>query len=546
MAYNLPPFWSRGFALPDNVRAEDLQRGAFVTAQQPRGSYDDPKVGTAGYAVPAYVVGEGYGQGVTVTKWMPRGTAPRVAHFLQQPRAQVVAKTRASGGGSNYEVVGGPVHPPGTDPFHRYGLEVADHVLSTIKSVPAPRRKAAMRRLFDQVDPKLYTRVEATATRAAQAGIPAPRALHHAIATEFRSGVLRELGTLGATRKVRRASHVGLGCWGCVALGATDRYGNPIGAGSGGSTGGPAPAPVVPGGGVPSHGVTGCTVAYPPCTSLPWPTPPQPIIAIPIGTPNPVLKFRLSVPTDDITIHRPDDMPTAVRSWLVNSIFDNNPVIKESLWNKSGGGTGNTKEWERNPFYYFQIVQRTPTGNLDLRVPNYDFWTDNLSSPPKMSIIPAILHPISKKPYGVFLMTGPSDQTITPANAFWTFRWMEIPLSSPSHPNYVEPNGVWGDVVDWAKGAADAIGDAACKAFNTPGASQAAAGAAGASGHTEVAVGVAIAAGLCGGGAQPTPGGGGTPIIPPVVSHGPSMEEILLIGGAGLLAIYLLTQKKKG
>jgi len=80
MPYNLPPFWSRGFAIPDYVRVEDLQRLAFVTQQMPRGTYDNPDVGAAGYAVPDYVMKEGYGQGAVITKWMPRGTAPKIPH----------------------------------------------------------------------------------------------------------------------------------------------------------------------------------------------------------------------------------------------------------------------------------------------------------------------------------------------------------------------------------------------------------------------------------------------------------------------------------
>ncbi len=73
MAFNLPPPWDPGYALPENVSDEGLERRGFVTRWMPRGTYDATRVGTGGYAVPKYVQKEGYGQGAVVTKWAPRG-----------------------------------------------------------------------------------------------------------------------------------------------------------------------------------------------------------------------------------------------------------------------------------------------------------------------------------------------------------------------------------------------------------------------------------------------------------------------------------------
>ena len=39
MPFNLPPSWDPGYALPDNVKDEGLERRAFVTKQMPRGTY---------------------------------------------------------------------------------------------------------------------------------------------------------------------------------------------------------------------------------------------------------------------------------------------------------------------------------------------------------------------------------------------------------------------------------------------------------------------------------------------------------------------------
>lgn len=106
MAYNLPPPWDSGYALPQNVRDEGLERRAFVTKEMPRGTYDAPNVGTGGYAVPKYVMDEGYGQGTFTTKWLPPGsiTVAPVAHRLNI-RPMVTKETRLPGGGRKITLV---------------------------------------------------------------------------------------------------------------------------------------------------------------------------------------------------------------------------------------------------------------------------------------------------------------------------------------------------------------------------------------------------------------------------------------------------------
>ena len=219
MAYNLPPPWSPKYAYPANTRVEALQRGTFTTRQQPRGSYDDPAVGDGGYAVPDYVLAQPYGQGAHVTKWMPRGTVVgRVPHWVQQPNFAILAQTKASGDGTGYEI-GPPIESVHTDPFQSYGARVADQVMLHLRRLPPPQRKPALKALFRRIDPKLYSRVYATATTAVRAGIPPQRALHTAIAKEMRGGFLRELHSVGMTGHVKVGSQTGLGCWGCAALG---------------------------------------------------------------------------------------------------------------------------------------------------------------------------------------------------------------------------------------------------------------------------------------------------------------------------------------
>jgi len=114
MPYNLPPPWDPGFALPQNVRDEGIQRQAFVTKQMPRGTYDQPNVGTGGYAVPQYVMDEGYGQGTFTTKWPPGGTVMiPVPHDLNQ-RPKVVAEQKLPGGGRAVTIVRRSPAAPGS------------------------------------------------------------------------------------------------------------------------------------------------------------------------------------------------------------------------------------------------------------------------------------------------------------------------------------------------------------------------------------------------------------------------------------------------
>lgn len=106
MPYNLPPPWDAGFALPQNVRDEGLERRAFVTKEMPRGTYDMPQVGTGGYAVPDYVMKEGYGQGTYTSKWLPPGTTtmPAIPHWLDN-RPKVSSEKKMAGGGRKITIM---------------------------------------------------------------------------------------------------------------------------------------------------------------------------------------------------------------------------------------------------------------------------------------------------------------------------------------------------------------------------------------------------------------------------------------------------------
>lgn len=109
--FNLPPPWNPGYAYPQNVEDEGLERHAFTTQWAERGSFDNPKVGTAGYAIPEYVLDEGYGQGTMTTRWAERGSypGPKVKHWLDKPSGKAVSKTLLPDGATqvNFEAVSG-------------------------------------------------------------------------------------------------------------------------------------------------------------------------------------------------------------------------------------------------------------------------------------------------------------------------------------------------------------------------------------------------------------------------------------------------------
>ena len=178
MPFHLPPSWDPGFALPDNVKDEGLERRAFVTKQLPRGTYDNPSVGTGGYAVPGYIRADGLGQGATVTKWAPSGTyyGPKLLHNLNsRPTANVSGRARGrqtiaftrhqqalpaqisamQGLGDVASVVGADPFP---EPYQSYGIKAAAIIMSQVSQQPQAKRKVLLKKIMDAIDPTLWTR----------------------------------------------------------------------------------------------------------------------------------------------------------------------------------------------------------------------------------------------------------------------------------------------------------------------------------------------------------------------------------------------------
>lgn len=222
MAYNLPSPWNPGFALPDNVHDEGLERRAFITKMLPRGSYDPSTDGTGGYAVPQYVLDEGTGQGTYTTKWAPSGSyaGPKVPNWLNR-RPQVVASRKLPGGGQVATVQPGPLSgmgdtstsvpvatvAPAPTPMpaamEQYGSQAAQVLISSVSAVPANKRSAALRAQMDRLDKSLWTRTQGLFLTYQQQGMPPeqafPTALQRALSTGFTASIIkggfRQLGT---------------------------------------------------------------------------------------------------------------------------------------------------------------------------------------------------------------------------------------------------------------------------------------------------------------------------------------------------------------
>ena len=212
MAYNLPPPWDAGYALPDNVRDEGLERRAFVTKQMPRGTYDMPNVGSGGYVLPDYIKTEGYGQGARVTKWMPRGTRANVPHYLdQRPR---VVKQR-SVGPKAVDVTIAPAALAGvpTPSLHkRFGDRAAAGILARVQRLPQASRKEALKKALDRIDPTLWSRTATLAESFRRSGMTAANALLAGLSQAMTTGLTAELVNTGMSRRMPQpTSLLGLG-----------------------------------------------------------------------------------------------------------------------------------------------------------------------------------------------------------------------------------------------------------------------------------------------------------------------------------------------
>lgn len=543
--YRLPPPWNPGYALPQNVDDEGLERRAYTTAWAPRGSFDNPKVGTAGYAVPQYVKDEGYGQGVMVTRWAPRGSyaGPAVPHWLDKQAAKVVGRKPMPGGATQLQIqtlAGTEMKATGGEaPFTEYGVKSAAALIETVKMMPPDMRTKQLRKALDRIDPKLYSRGEQYANIEAKAGVPASIALERGLAVAMSHGIASELVAVGKGKKPEKKSQLGAVCYGCMAMlgdyppvregycwvAATATVpGHWERARATGcaqpQTGVTAAAPVVRTGTSAPGGVTvtdaaGNVVRTAPPRPAPPPAPPSDQKFLNIGP------FLIPVNAGAWRDHR--TLTDEKKAYV-----DQNLAIAA----KAGGVSIKEMQTGKYPFVRFKA--------------NGEDWglfctiSDGTQKTSRGTTIPAgttiAYHKIAPSMLGSIV--GDIGGAIKDAA-----EWVGGAIASVFKKIWAGIKWVAAKVVDFVKDAAEWIKDKACDLFTSP-VGQIAGAAAGAyvggpTGAQAGAMGAQMVAQACTGPQKPPD----TPAAP-APAEGPSLMPILLIGGAGIAAILLLGKKK--
>jgi hypothetical protein len=231
MAKNLPPSWDPGYAQPPNVKAEGIQRRAFVTKWAPRGTYDSSTNPTGGYAQPPYVMAEGTGQGTFVTDWVPGGSymGPGIPHWMNQLPGESQQYVKIKPGGPAAPS-GAPLSIPsgmgalgatatagrGVHPYAGYGTRAATVILNNVRKLPVAQRKTALKQILGKVDPTLYDRVASQAQQHISRGVSPNAAVHKAMSQAFTAGLTKDVISLGKGHRPRSRSHLGLSGLGCT------------------------------------------------------------------------------------------------------------------------------------------------------------------------------------------------------------------------------------------------------------------------------------------------------------------------------------------
>ncbi len=551
MAYNLPPPWDPGFALPANVVDEGLERRGFVTKQMPRGTYDNPSVGTGGLAVPQYIRDEGYGQGTFTTKWQRSGTynGPKVPAWLNQ-RPRVVKQHRLPGGGHAYTV-----QPLGDDDqpmpamFEQYGQRAAQELLSRVATLPPGRRQVALKAIMDAVDRSLWKRTGDITRRYVAQGVPIVQAFPQALARALSTGITADIIDTGMRRSAPQAnSLLGLGCYGPEALGAI-RVSHVSGTITGlPTTTTPTTSPPIMQTGVltapvgptePQIGVAGVTFPLSKLTRV-WA----------VGTPSPKIANRAAPP--DVQIDNPGDIPAETVAFLRDKLLT--PIGDGTRSFCSVDAMTGFPEWDASTWFAALGIDCDTQMNMhplhDLRLAVGPFGA--VKNPVTGEVL--VLHiSLAKKD-----LARPEDPTTNPlALKFWLSKvpdasalqsiinaamWVPVHVLSPVLAPVVTPvvkAGIELDqkVRDVVAGALDKLGDLACKAMQTPGVGVATGAVAG----TVVGAGPAVGAAAGQAGTQIAQGVCGAPAPPPMpVMPRSSILPLAMLGGVAVVGALLL------
>lgn len=213
MAFNIAPPWNPGFALPDNVKDEGLERHAYVTEMLPRGTADrNARVSTGGYVVPQYVLDEGLDRGTYTTAMSPRGTRANVPHYLnQRPQKSggilgrisfFAGKPAATGptgmtplGGTDYSALAHPATPEPAlpEPFASFGRRAASEILGRVGQLPVNQREGELKKILHRLDPSAWARTVAMTKRYRAQGVHPTQAIPRALSRALGTGLAAEM-----------------------------------------------------------------------------------------------------------------------------------------------------------------------------------------------------------------------------------------------------------------------------------------------------------------------------------------------------------------
>lgn len=572
MAYNLPPPWDSGYALPDNVRDEGLQRRAFVTRQMPRGTYDQPNVGTGGYAVPQYVMDEGYGQGTLVTKWAPSGSYPgqAIPNWLNA-RPQTVSETRLPGGGKAVTIQRGLAgiqsEPAMPEPIESYGLRAATLILGRVSQLPPEQRRRMLKAILDKVDPSLWRRAASIAERYERQGMPSSQALHQGLARAMSTGVAAEIILHGLRRSSPQSTPLlGLGC----SRARTRAHGAALGLGDVAATTCPPPAGftwVPPSGNTPGHWArlrVGQSPVNGPCgvTVTQRPVNRDGLVAV---SPDPAvtspLYFRDSVNIDawrpprqarmaDYTFF-PDSRDDRVREYQRQNVG----VVNAPRVNVARNIPPTWKAWIKSslttPAQWKDLnVTFDPQNTKEPWMAAIEPWYQTLGITKGMNVhdihrsdeIPhATVYWPDGRTTGLYFRIEPLDAPLGMATTFHNWDPIKNPivlklfLSKPPDGGWLGKTlKVFAKVAEVGRDVLEEIGDLTCDLISTPGVGSGVSGSAGAPPQVGE-LGVEVGKQICG--QPPVPAAPATPVSP-----ASGALPVAILAGAGGLALYLMTR----
>lgn len=505
--YNLPNAYNPGYADPEYVLEDGLQRRASVTPMTPRGTYDDPKVGSGGYALPNYIGKENYGQGTYTTKWAKRGTfdTPAIPQL-------------------------GDIDYQSSNVFGTFGARAAARIVGRVMRLPSSQRRAALKAALDKIDPKLFARAERYTNAEIAKGAHPRAALVKGLAKAMSEGMLEELDRAGRTGTAPQANSLpGLGCYGArSALGATPSMtvGLPKGSVSQGGSSSMCAPPAgytwdvangamylrrLKAGETPKNGPCGGSVST-------GGTSGQGTVAD-SDTKRPGKYIQLGPSADRIWFSIPEQtgrfavtplppgkvgaqsLPAEVWSDIVTQLQKASTMWfrADTVGNISGGDVDGTKYGLPASKYAFNM--------LEGKLPIYNFT-----------------YPGSSTRYGVFI------DYLSPG--VWEITTRNTEPTDPISRGLSWVKGLFAKIVDVVKDVVEEVADMACELVNNPNAAAAAGQASG----PGAAIGVGAAQAACGRGNQAPP---------PTVLPGGDTGTLVLLGAGALFVAAMVKRKRK-